>query len=136
MSDSGDNEFSYADDAELVGQFLNWTGVALTELRELTEGIGEAESKSSPALERLYDLAHNIKGMGTSFDYGLMTAAGASLCNYIKKLEDGATASRRVIDAHVRVFEVVIANKIRGDGGPSGKALIDRLAAIIAEEQN
>ncbi|MCJ9428230.1 hypothetical protein [Kordiimonas marina] len=135
MSDTDDNEFSYANDAELVGQFLSWTEGALTELRELTDGMAEVESKSSPTVERVYDLAHNIKGMGASFDYSLMTEAGASLCNYIKKLEDGATASRRVIDAHVRVFEVVIQNKIRGDGGPSGQALIDRLAAMIAEER-
>jgi hypothetical protein len=128
-----DNEFSYADDEELVNQFVNWTSDAVKEMREVTDALPErSDGKSEPA-ERLYDLAHNIKGMGASFDFLLLTEVGSSLCVYIKKLE--GEMSRRVVDAHVRVFEVVLANKITGNGGETGQALTARLNAIIQEEK-
>jgi len=127
-----DDQFSYANDEELVGQFLEWTGNAVVEMREIVDGLPERESRESDASNRLYDLSHNIKGMGSSFDYQLMTAIGTSLCVYIKKLE--GELSCRVVDAHVRAFEVILANKIKGDGGEKGAALESRLSAIIAEE--
>ncbi|TNE67096.1 MAG: hypothetical protein EP335_01845 [Alphaproteobacteria bacterium] len=135
MSDDTDSDFSYADDEELVGQFLSWTEGALKELREIVDTLGDDAPKAGPAAERIYDLSHNIKGMGASFNYSLMTSAGTSLCAYIKGLPDGASLSKRVVDAHVRVYEVVLEHRIRGDGGERGQALVTRLGAIIAEEQ-
>lgn len=129
-----DTDFSYADDDELVGQFVSWTTDALKEMRSLVDGLAGAEDKHAPAVTQLYDLSHNIKGMGSSFDFVLMTAAGSSLCNYLKLLPEGKTVSKKVVDAHVRLFEVVLANRITGDGGERGGALIDRLQTIIAEE--
>ncbi len=127
-----DDQFSYADDEELVGQFVDWTSNALVEMREIVDAMAERDSAGGEAATRLYDLSHNIKGMGSSFDFQLMTAVGTSLCVYIKKLE--GEMSRRVIDAHVRAFEVILANKIKGNGGEKGAALEARLASIIAEE--
>jgi len=127
-----DDQFSYADDEELVGQFLDWTGNALVEMREIVDAMPERDIANGETATRLYDLSHNIKGMGSSFDFQLMTAVGTSLCVYVKKRE--GEMSRRVIDAHIRAFEVILANKIKGDGGEKGAALEARLAGIIAEE--
>ncbi len=131
---TGDGEFSYADDAELVEQFVTWTSDAVAELKELVIGLTNGTDVSSEKIDRIYDLTHNIKGMGSSFDFPLMTGAGSSLCSYIKNLPAGKTVSPKVVDAHVRVFEVVLEHKIQGDGGDKGKALQSRLAAIIEEE--
>ncbi|SDE61374.1 MULTISPECIES: hypothetical protein [Kordiimonas] len=127
-----DDQFSYADDEELVGQFLEWTGNAVVEMRGIVDAMPERDAAEGETASRLYDLSHNIKGMGSSFDFNLMTTVGTSLCVYIKKLE--GEMSRRVVDAHVRAFEVILANKIKGDGGEKGAALESRLTTIIAEE--
>lgn len=134
MSDAGSEDFSYAEDEELVGQFVSWTTDAVAELKALVQELDGTETNTAEKAARIYDLTHNIKGMGSSFDFPLMTNAGTSLCSYIKGLPDGATLSSRVIEAHVRVFEVVLNHKIQGDGGEKGRALQDRLAAIIREE--
>lgn len=130
----GDGDFSYADDEELVEQFVSWTSEAVAELKDIVADLSDQEMKSDAKSDRIYDLTHNIKGMGSSFDFPLMTSAGSSLCNYIKNLENGSALSRKVVEAHVRVFEVVLEHKIQGDGGEKGKALQTRLANIIAEE--
>ena len=129
---SNQSDYSYAEDEELVNQFLGWTGDAVKELRELADSMDGSETAKSPSCERMYDLAHNIKGMGSSFNFDLMTTIGTSLCRYIKHRE--GTISARAIDAHVRIFEVVLTNKITGDGGEKGQALEARLNEIIVEE--
>lgn len=131
---NGDGEFSYADDAELVEQFVSWTSEAVAELKEIVAGLTGEEGKSDEKTDRIYDLTHNIKGMGSSFDFPLMTNAGSSLCSYIKNIPADKTVSPKVVEAHVRVFEVVLEHKIQGDGGDKGKALQTRLATIISEE--
>ena len=129
-----DGDFSYADDPELVAQFVNWTTEAVTELREITNALTGDEVRSEEKADRIYDLTHNIKGMGASFDFPIMTHAGSSLCTYLKDLGADQKVSRKVVDAHVRVFEVVLEHQIQGDGGEKGAALQARLAAIIGEE--
>ena len=129
---SDQSDFSYTDDEELVSQFLSWTGDAVKELRQITESLVDAEAAPADAADRIYDLCHNIKGMGTSFNYSLMSEAGTSLCRYIKT--SGGAPRHRVVDAHVRLFEVVLGNKVTGDGGEKGKALLARLEDIVAEE--
>jgi len=128
------NDINYSDDNDLVSQFVEWTSDALLELRQFTDAMSADTVQGSSDVQRLYDLVHNIKGMGTSFDFQLMTVVGASLCNYIKSLGEGEAVNKRILDAHVRAFEVVLSNRIKGDGGPQGSALKARLEAIIQEE--
>ncbi len=131
---SDQRDYSYAEDEELVGQFLDWTGDAVKELRTIADTLEAGTGDSTEAAERIYDLSHNIKGMGSSFNFDLMTAVGTSLCRYIK--HGSNPISPKVIDAHVRIFEVVLANRITGDGGEKGRALQNRLAEIIASESS
>jgi chemotaxis protein histidine kinase CheA len=134
MAAPEEDDFSYADDPELIDQFVTWTGEAVDELKEISSSLSESETKSGEVANRIYDLTHNIKGMGASFNFPLMTNTGSLLCNYIKVLPEGQPVSRRVVEAHVKVFDVVLSNKIQGDGGAKGDALMHRLAKIIEEE--
>lgn len=134
MPEEGSSDFSYADDDELVEQFVTWTTEAVGELKAIVTDLDGSELKSDEKAARIYDLTHNIKGMGGSFDFPLMTFAGGSLCSYIKGLPADKGLSVKVIDAHVKVFDVVLAHKIQGDGGEKGLALQSRLTAIINEE--
>lgn len=134
MVEDGSDDFSYADDAELVEQFVTWTTDAVNELKDIVAALDGSELKSDERAARIYDLTHNIKGMGGSFDFPLMTFAGGSLCSYIKGLPDGKSLSVKVVEAHVKVFDVVLTHKIQGDGGEKGIALQNRLTAIIGEQ--
>lgn len=128
-----EEDYSYAEDEELVDQFIDWTSEAVVEMRDITDALPEKVAVGSENAARLYDLAHNIKGMGSSFNFELMTLIGTSFCEYYKKLE--GDLSRRVAHAHVRGFEVVLGNKITGKGGDKGDALLMRLRDIIVEEK-
>lgn len=130
MAEEDESGFAYGADPELLEQFLSWTEDAVKELGELSSGITAPEPGSSETGARIYDLSHNIKGMGASFGYTLLTNVGQSLCSYIK---DGDTLTPAVLQAHARVMSVILENDIQGDGGDKGKAIQTRLSSMIAE---
>jgi hypothetical protein len=132
MTATDDSDFS--DDEELVTQFVEWTGEAVVEIRTIVDTMDEKTLRSSASIDRFYDLSHNIKGMGSSFNFDLMTDVGTSACVYLKNMAGDALVSKRVLDAHARIYEVVLAHRITGDGGEKGAALSQRLQGIIAEE--
>lgn len=134
MTEVVDTDYSYAEDDELVTQFIEWTETAVKDMREILDGMPEAAPPKDENVQQLYDLTHNIKGMGSSFEYNLLTNVGASLCKYLKQMPDEKLASKRVLEGHVRTFEVVLQHKIKGSGGAQGAAILQRLESIIDEE--
>ncbi|PCI62711.1 MAG: hypothetical protein COB37_06330 [Kordiimonadales bacterium] len=134
MDDGGKSDVAYSEEDELADQFLDWTKEALVEMRQLVDALESTITRDMASIKELYDLSHNIKGLGASFDFELMTSIGASLCGYFKKLEGKEPVSKRALEAHVRAFEVVLSHKITGNGGDQGNALKLRLQAIIHEE--
>jgi len=118
-------------DKELEEQFHAWMGDMASTLAEL------ADTRPDPVdqawIDSLYDIAHNIKGIGSSFGYPLLSDAGASLCSYIKTKGAGQIWHEATLLAHIKVFQVVYENKISGDGGPQGTALMDKLQTRVQE---
>lgn len=117
-------------DPGLLEQYLTWTAETIETMKTLIACLDDDGADPSEELEKVYGLAHNVKGMGANFDYILMTEIGASLCAYIKRLDDKDAYDAKVLGGHIRAFEVVIDNKITGTGGEKGTALIARLHAM------
>jgi len=134
MKVNEEKDIVYSDDDELVTQFVDWTSEAVVELRQIVNDFVEPTPRGSAEVKRLYDLVHNIKGMGSSFNFDLMTVAGTGLCAYLKTMDEALPVSKRILEAHVRAFEVVLGNRITGTGGAQGEALKLRLEAIVQEE--
>lgn len=124
-----EGELAMVLDGELRDNYLRWTESSLADMRKLQEKLtGSATDKET--LDAIYGIAHNIKGMGSSFGFPLMTDTGTSFCRYLRKLE-GRSADLDVIDAHIRSFDVILTNRIEGDGGEMGRDLVDRLSMMV-----
>lgn len=114
--------------------YISWTEQALGEMRMLLAAITAQDLTEQSRLDAVYDIAHNIKGMGSSFGFPLMSRAGGCLCAYLRQL-NGVAPDWQVVDAHLRAFEVIIANRIEGEGGETGAKLIDRLGKLVNRAQ-
>ena len=122
------------EDDELLSQYIGWTSDAIKDMKALYDGLEAAVQDQTQVANKFYDLSHNIKGMGSSFNFILMTEIGTSLCAYLKNRLDKSALSKTVLNAHIRAFEVVLENRIVGSGGAKGNALITRLETITKEE--
>lgn len=93
---------SYAS-AELVNSYKAWTADAVAQLRHLVDSWRQERCPGDDARQRILEIAHNIKGMGSSFGHPLMTEAGRSLCAYLR-LKAGAPDELPVVEATWRAW--------------------------------
>lgn len=77
---------------------------------------------------QLYRLAHDLRGLGGTFNYGLVTTVGESLCGLINN--DDLPNDRRLqryITAHVAALNAILQFDLKGDGGNQGEELLATL---------
>lgn len=117
---------------ELRENYLKWTESALADLRTLLSAFDPSGDDARQGLDSLHAISHNIKGMGASFGYPLMSESGASLCAYLRQVEP-AHADVEVIHAHIQSMDVVLSNRLEGDGGDQGAALIQHLTGLVSQ---
>ncbi|MEM7568509.1 MAG: Hpt domain-containing protein [Pseudomonadota bacterium] len=115
-------------DDDLVGYYLDWTNEAVSELSGLIAQVGD--SADAELQQKIYEICHNIKGMGTSFGFPLMTEAGSTICTYLRRL-DNAPMDQGLLAAHLKSFQLILAKRMAGDGGQVGRELIDRLTQLV-----
>ena len=95
----------------------DWTAVA---------AAGESAAATVPAdLQTCFDLTHQIKSMGGTFDFDLVSDIAASLCELLQELQSRPVSAqaRESVERHIAALELVEARKLRGDGGPVGRQL-------------
>lgn len=77
---------------------------------------------------QLYRLSHDLKGLGGTFDYQLITTIGDSLCALITD-EDlpNDRFLQRCLTAHVAALQAILQFDLKGDGGGDGERLLATL---------
>lgn len=129
-SGTGSESVLVQEDDELMVHYLDYTEKSVAELHALVERI-ETDDNPAALNEEMHAIAHNIKGMGSSFGFPLMTRVGSTLCTYLRPRDDNR-ASVDIVSAHLKAMETILNNRILGEGGAEGEALICRLDEIIS----
>lgn len=117
---------------KLAVNYLDWAREDLAKLQSALVKLKSGEGDMSENLDAVFQLSHDIKGQGGSFEYNLMTIIGNQLCRYIEHLGGEATAPQiEVIEIHVNALHAVIKQKLKGDGGPVGDQLLSGLEMVF-----
>lgn len=103
----------------LSSQYLQW---AAADLAELEANLAQLPGDAS-ALQRMFVVAHDMKGQAGTFGYPLVTELGNRLCRLIEAGGDGGDVAALVTALHQ-----VIDGHLVGDGGEAGRALLDGLS--------
>ena len=117
--------------SELSSSYIDW---AKEDLSKLTLAFDElkATKDGDTALDAVFQISHDIKGQGGSFEYDLMTIIGDMLCRYIEGLENNVDdQSIEVIELHINALQAVISQALKGDGGAVGNQLLSGLELVI-----
>ncbi len=103
--------------------------LAKSDLMALKSAVTEPEADRTE-LQRIFDVSHELRGLAGSFDMPLLTRVGSSLCDFVvDKLESSNALCCEVVDLHIAAMVQIIANKMTGDGGQTGQALMAGLKA-------
>lgn len=116
----------------LSSNFAQWLNDEVTKLEAARQRV-KSEGMTPETMEFLYLRAHDLKGLGTTYEYPLITRIGASLCRLIDDKDKRMQAPMALIDAHIDAIKAAVRDEIKTDEHPVGKALIQALEARVTE---
>jgi chemotaxis protein histidine kinase CheA len=120
--------------SDLATNYLEWVEDDLKRLQAAFADLKSGTGEQSEALNKIFELVHDMKGQGGTFGYNLMTVIGDQLCRYIEGLKGKASEeAMEVIQLHIDALQVVISQNLSADGGAVGIQLLQGLEQVMAK---
>jgi hypothetical protein len=113
-------------------QFGQWLQDEIVKLDQAQADI-RAKGYTSETAEALYFRAHDLKGLGATYQYPLVTRIAGSLCRMMDDADKRMQAPIAVLDAHVDGIRAVVRDGLQTDEHPVGRELAETLEARVAE---
>ena len=117
---------------ELKGEFEEQAKAATAELSAATLALLRAPNDQMQR-QTVYLIAHELRGQGGSYGYPLITRFGDQLCRYLDAAELLDAKALVGVKAAADAIAVVIANRVSGDGGETGRQLVGMLDQVVAQ---
>lgn len=76
---------------------------------------------------KIADSIMQIKANGGMFGYQLLGEIAALGLHFLDSVEGFNKDAHQVVDVHAKTLHIIIANKLKGDGGKEGFALVKEL---------
>ncbi len=116
--------------AGMTDNYIEWVQEDLQKLDVAYKALAESPEPRNEAADAVFQISHDIKGQGGSFGYDLMTVIGNELCRLIERSDHIGQPETDAIKVHIDAMKLVIQNKMRGDGGPNGQALVTGIRQV------
>ena len=116
----------------LSGNFAQWLQDEVVKLEASRQRV-KAEGVSAETMEQLYLRAHDLKGLGTTYEFPIITRMAASLCKLIDDKDKRHEAPMVLIDAHIDGIKAAVRDGIKTDDHPVGKVLVAELEHRVSE---
>ena len=116
----------------LSGNFAQWLQDEVVKLEGARSRV-KSEGATTETMESLYLRAHDLKGLGATYEFPLITRIAGSLCKLIDDREKRLEAPMLLIDAHIDGIKAAIRDDIRTDQHPVGQVLIHELERRVTE---
>ncbi|MES2833705.1 MAG: Hpt domain-containing protein [Pseudomonadota bacterium] len=118
--------------AAMSSQFGQWLEDEIVKLDKAQADI-RADGYTTATAEGLYFRAHDLKGLGATYQFPIVTRIAASLCKMMDDPDKRMRAPMVLVDAHIDAIRAVVRGNIQTDEHPTGKALVETLEARVAE---
>ncbi len=119
----------------MSSQFGQWLQDEIEKLDKAQSDIRTSGYNAATA-EALYFRAHDLKGLGTTYQYPLVTRLAGSLCKMMDDPAKRMAAPVVLLDAHIDAIKAVVRDEIQTDDHPVGKILAETLEARVAEHRS
>jgi hypothetical protein len=116
----------------MSAQFGQWLQDEIVKLDKAQSDI-RTQGYTEATAEALYFRAHDLKGLGATYQYPLVTRLAGSLCRLIDDPTKRMAAPLALLDAHVDAIKAVVRDQIQTDDHPTGRVLAETLEARVAE---
>jgi hypothetical protein len=108
-------------------KFTIAASMSLKALRELVADARAGKTKPADIIRRVAREALDLKGLGGTFDYPLVTRIAKSLNDYTSQLGRVGKTQLDVIGVHVDALYVLMAQRVTGTGGETEWQVVEAL---------
>ena len=116
----------------LSGNFAQWLNDEVAKLEAARQGV-RAEGVTADTMETLYLRAHDLKGLGATYGFPLITRIAGLLCRLIDDKAKRTDAPMPLIDAHIDAIKAAVRDGIKDVDHPIGKVLVQELETRVRE---
>ena len=114
----------------LASNFTQWLADEIAKLEAARQAV-HTQGITVESMENLYLRAHDLKGLGTTYGYQLITRIAGSLCRMIDDKEKRTSAPMDLVDAHIDAIKAAVRDEIRDVSHPVGQALFQELSGRV-----
>ncbi|MEQ8406355.1 MAG: Hpt domain-containing protein [Oceanicaulis sp.] len=122
----------------LKTEFGDWLSEEVLKLEEYLKAC-KAQGMSGEMGEMLFTCAHDLRGLGTTYEFPIITRIAASLSKLIETPEQRDQVPMALVEAHVGAIRAAVNQNIRDDQDPIGAQLAEelerRVIALVGERE-
>jgi hypothetical protein len=118
----------------LADNFGQWMQDELTKLAAARQRIHDQGFNAETA-EGLYFRAHDLKGLGATYGYPVVTSIAGSLCRLIDDPSTRLRAPLYLLDAHIDAIKAAVRGEIKENDHPVAMVLMKELDTRVQEYQ-
>jgi len=119
-------------------EFSDWLGEEVSKLEAQLREVRTNGLKGESG-EALFTTAHDLRGLGTTYEFPIISRMAGSLSKLIDTEEKRAEIPMSLVEAHVGAIRAAILQNVRTEADPIGKALADeletRVVALVGESE-
>ncbi|MSO94026.1 MAG: hypothetical protein EXQ86_11590 [Rhodospirillales bacterium] len=114
-------------------QLEGYQGWAVDDLEDLwrefqrTAANGKGEVGQ---IERLFNMAHEIRGQGGTFGFPLISIVGDSLCKFLDRRQELTVLDLDIVRIHIFAMKAVFRQGLKGDRGEIGREVASLFRAL------
>ena len=118
----------------MAGSMQHWIEADIGQL-QAARLAAEAANWDAASVEGLMGVAHDLKGVGATYGFPLVTQIAASLCRLTETDAGKAVVARdpTLARAHVDALRAVVRDQVRSDADATGRALKTVLETEVAK---
>jgi hypothetical protein len=114
----------------LSGNFTQWLNDEIAKL-EAARTVVRTDGATAETMESLYLRAHDLKGLGATYGFPLITRIAGLLCRLIDDKAKRLQAPMGLIDAHIDAIKAAARDDIKTDEHPVGRMLVEELEGRV-----
>jgi hypothetical protein len=115
----------------LSSQFAKWLQDELEKLDAARAAV-HIHGLTKETADQLYTHAHDLKGLGTTYEFPIITRMAGSLCKLMETSEARRNAPLALVDAHINAIKAAVRDDIRDDQNPTGRVVAEELERKVA----
>jgi chemotaxis protein histidine kinase CheA len=115
----------------LAGQFAGWLQDEIRKLDAARARI-TADGLDAETCEAFYLHAHDLKGLGGTYGFPIVTRIAGSLCRLIDDTAPKTTLSLALVDAHIDAIKMMVREDVRDSDSLLADAIVKELEAKVA----